>query len=460
MISNEDFVDGAMVLGASLLYNSPLLRSGEAELVLVVTENRISDGTKRRLQGVGFTVIAAVPSLARFVPGAALKDTFDKIFMFALVMFERVVFMDADMLTVKSPDDLFNRTFAPSPDEEDRWVAAIGFRDGAEGDYFQTGMILYHPTALTFARVLNRFARNIPPRGRLYNLGMNGRDGVLIRDVFGSNFSEVSNKYSRNLNPRNHIPEEVISLHFRGRHKMWYDRRWPNADPENGKKEFGFNYAAWWEVYERLHKHSEEYLRLAAAASSSHSASSSVPNAADLAPYGGCFAGPGVSALSHVWMLRHTKREYVQLLHDVEEQRLKLTLPGLKVIAGKPGESCDEACKQQTLVCVPKALNFSQLNSCDVMRRFFDGCADGCEMGVYWRPHPGREFPGYDERLNKGKKSKKGVKKRLCVFNYRHDERCFPTCDAFNATTRRLCPCAPSSSLDLDPTPGDPEYVL
>ena len=29
----------------------------------------------------------------------------------------------------------------------------------------------------------------------------------------------------------------------------------------------------------------------------------------------------GVSPLTHVWMMRHTRREYVQLLHDVEAER-------------------------------------------------------------------------------------------------------------------------------------------
>ena len=452
LISNEEFVDGAMVLGASLLNNSPLLRSGAAELVLIVTEQRIGDDSKRRLKEVGFTVIAEVPSMAKYVPGAALKDTFDKIFMFALVMFERVVFMDADMLNVKSADELFEQFIGP---DVDYYVAAIGFRKSSavdDEDYFQTGMMVFKPSTQTFARVLDRFVRNIPPRGRLYNVGMNGRDGVLIRDVFRSNFTEVSNKHSRNMNPRLHVPDEVVSLHFRGRHKMWFDRRWANADPYNGKKEFGFNYVAWWAMYEKLHRNSDDY-RVAATSEKGASGGARYTLDALGQPYGGQNAGPGVGATTHAWMMRHTSREYVQLIHEVEDARNCLALPGMSLVKGKLGQSCDAVCASASaaggsaagapLKCVPRALNFTQLNNCSVLQSLF-GCEE-CEMGVYWRPHPGREFPGLDVRKKKGNAVGK------CIFNYRHDERCFPTCDAYNETTSRLCPCAPPESVGAEP---------
>eukprot|EP00658_Telonema_sp_P-2_P069713 TRINITY_DN59081_c0_g1_i1.p2 TRINITY_DN59081_c0_g1~~TRINITY_DN59081_c0_g1_i1.p2 ORF type:complete len:135 (-),score=27.68 TRINITY_DN59081_c0_g1_i1:80-484(-) len=67
-------------------------------------------------------------------------------------------------------------------------------------------------------------------------------------------------KYSRNLNPRWRIPQGVISLHLRGKHKPWFSKMLPNADPELGKKEFGFPYLEWWRLFEdHIHIQSEAF---------------------------------------------------------------------------------------------------------------------------------------------------------------------------------------------------------
>ena len=181
-----------------------------------------------------------VPSLAVRAPKAFFKDTFDKSYMFALVCFDRIAFMDADMLAVRSPDSLFAREYGPN----ERWLGAIGFQE-ASGPYFQTGMMVVRPNMKVFADIMDEFDRNVPPRGTKYNSGMNGRDGVLLRAVFKGNFKDIDNKFSRNLNPRFPIPAHVVCLHLRGKHKPWFDWRGPVEDPELGKKEFGFSYLAW-----------------------------------------------------------------------------------------------------------------------------------------------------------------------------------------------------------------------
>jgi hypothetical protein len=83
---------------------------------------------------------------------------------------------------------------------------------------------------------------------------------VLLRDYFKESFQPLDNKYSRNLNPRWRIPQGVISLHLRGKHKPWFNKVLPNADPELGKKEFGFPYLEWWRLYEdHIHVQSEAF---------------------------------------------------------------------------------------------------------------------------------------------------------------------------------------------------------
>ena len=102
-----------------------------------------------------------------------------------------------------------------------------------------------------------------------------------------------------------------------------------------------------------------------------------------------------------------------------------------------------------------------------------------CEMGVYWRQHPGNDFPGYyyeydddeneDLLTEKEKRRKKGIHHRhsdargeeerverrhhayiraggTWYFNYLHDDRSLPSCDQHHPYTRRLCVCVPSAS--------------
>lgn len=252
IISNEEFLDGALVLGISLRQHSPMLQEGVADMAIIITEGRVGPTSQKRLRHEGgFDQIYEVPSLAKRAPKAYWKDTFDKIYMFNMTQYDTIVFMDADMICVRSMDELF----AKKADGDANSVSAIGFRGGGEGPYFQTGMMVIHPTREKFAEIFERFESGVPPRGNQYNHGMNGRDGVLLRDVFQNNFKILDNKYSRNLNPRWKIPSSVISLHLRGKIKPWFNRELPNEEPELGKKEFGFPYVLWWEIYEgEIHK--------------------------------------------------------------------------------------------------------------------------------------------------------------------------------------------------------------
>jgi hypothetical protein len=417
IISNEDFVDGALVLGRSLRNHSLLLANRTADLAILVTSGRISKRSKGRLQRDGtYDEVIEVQSLAARAPGAYWKDTFDKIYMFNLTQYHKIIFMDADMICVRSMDELFFKNFG-----DPSFVGAIGFRGGSEGPYFQTGMMVIQPRTKMFSRIFSRFESGVPPRGNEYNHGMNGRDGVLLRDVFGDRFKIVDNKYSRNLNPRWQIPGDVISLHLRGKVKPWFDRRLPNSDPELGKKEFGFPYLLFWDIYEELHKGSLEY----------EQASKGMPLDE---PFGGAVQGPGVSPLTHVWMMRYSKKEYVQLRRDEDRRRRLLPIggsTGLSFHAGLINESCDATCSQAGAgTCDLSLFNASQLQDCEFLKRELK-CAT-CELGVYWRPHPGNDYPAVD--FAKGK--------NICKFNLMFDERSIPTCSARNETTARLCPCS------------------
>ena len=463
IISNEDFMDGAMVLGTSLRDHSKLLQSGDAHLVIMVAKGRLGEDSKLRLGLIGFNRIVEVNSLAPRAPGAYWKDTYDKLYMFNLTAYKKVVFMDADMLTVRSPDDLFTTNYG-TPE----FVGAIGSHGGTN-TYFQTGMMVIQPTTKLFDKIMREFESGVPPLGKHYNQGMNGRDGVLLRNVFKSDFKSIDNKYSRNLNPRFKIPTSVRSLHFRGKHKPWFNKLLPNADPQLGKKEFGYGYIEWWKIYDRLHRESPEYQLAVARRDHEGKSTEVIHNASGLSPellefaertllhYGGNstlppsppggqgedvgalrfgYQGSGrLEPLTHVWMMRYTKREYVQLSDDADAEARNVTFPdALNFVVSSAGDSCDQACEKESGKCVEKFLYHSKLQDCNFLTEHLK--CDSCEPGVYWREHPGNDHPSREEEGKVVKNTK-----HVCFYNYLHDDRSLPKCDAFNTTTTRLCPC-------------------
>ncbi|KEG07558.1 glycosyl transferase [Trypanosoma grayi] len=448
-ISNEEFVDGALVLGVSLRKTSSFLQEGVADLVVIITEKRVSEASKRRLLREGtYNHVFEVPSLAYRIPSNSgiFRDTFDKIYMFNLTMYEKVVFMDADMIAVRSMDKLFSKPEVQRPDH----VGAIGGKG-----YFQTGMMVIVPTQEMFNCIYETFIHGTPPDGRKY-LGSGARDGVLLRDVFERRYHPISSKYSRNLNPRYRLDREspgedpIVAVHLRGIVKPWFNRHLPNLHTALGKKEYGFTYLHWWTLYEEeVHKKGEYYMK-AQEMQREGIVSGAHPVVLDNVTFGGNQSTEGgsfISPLTHVWMQRYCERAYVQHLSSEDKKRRNRTLPFMRKIPSPSfGLSCEAVCSQAGLRCSPEALQFSSLNNCEELRSVF-GC-DDCELGVYWRPHPGNDFPALEEvteNTSTGGKNRNTMGGLICRYNYLHDARSLPNCSASYPKTRRYCPCVPAA---------------
>ncbi|EKF27016.1 glycosyl transferase, putative [Trypanosoma cruzi marinkellei] len=451
-ISNEKFVDGALVLGVSLRKNSLFLQHEVVDLVIMITSNSVSAMSRKRLlEEGGYTHVFEVPSLAGHVHvnSGLFRDTFDKIYMFNLTMYEKIVFLDADMIAIRNMDKLFSKPKIWGPD----YVAAVGGKD-----YFQTGMMIIIPTQAMFNCIYDRLIHGTPPNGLQFT-GSSARDGVLLRDVFQTRFHAIHPKYSRNLNPRHRLDmklsdgQSIVAVHLRGIIKPWHDRRLPNPHTKLGKKEFGFTYLHWWTLYEEeIHKKSAYYRKALQLQLEGHALGSEA-----IVVDGIAFGmqktdadGFPVSPLTHVWMQRHSKDAYMQLLSFEEKRQRNRTLPSLRKIPSPHfGLSCDAVCAQAGLRCAPEALYFTSLNDCEELRSVF-GC-NRCEIGVYWRPHPGNDFPAVEEvsqELEHESKEQKGRHRDnstnlICRYNYLHDERGLPNCTASYTTTRRYCPCVP-----------------
>eukprot|EP01012_Entosiphon_sulcatum_P032828 TRINITY_DN41683_c0_g1_i1.p1 TRINITY_DN41683_c0_g1~~TRINITY_DN41683_c0_g1_i1.p1 ORF type:complete len:593 (-),score=84.39 TRINITY_DN41683_c0_g1_i1:8-1786(-) len=294
IISNEKYVDGALVLAWTLQKHSQLVLRRECDLHLLVPEG-LSDDSTARLHAAGWTKVLPIKDLSPLVPRSKMKNTFNKLYMFGLTQYKKIAFLDADVLCLGNPDRLFHYKL---PNES--YVGAIG----RPGDlYFKTGMMVVQPSARVFEDVMAAL------RSGDYNHA-GGRDGKLLRNVFHGRFVSVNPIYSQYLRPWVRLQGTVV-FHFRGEFKPWYN---PNA-LQTVKPEFieyGPGFRLWWEAYHEMHFALWGYAKHIAAG------------------WGGAKRGPGVTAKTHVWLLRHTPEEYVQKIWELKDSEIKSKplLPG------------------------------------------------------------------------------------------------------------------------------------
>eukprot|EP01065_Artemidia_motanka_P006011 TRINITY_DN12922_c0_g1_i1.p1 TRINITY_DN12922_c0_g1~~TRINITY_DN12922_c0_g1_i1.p1 ORF type:complete len:479 (+),score=93.24 TRINITY_DN12922_c0_g1_i1:57-1439(+) len=331
VVSTEDYVDGALVLGWSLAHHSSGFRNGTTDLVTVLTRGAVKADSRSRLRQAGWSQVIEVTGLAPRVPKSMWVNSFDKLYIFNLTQYSKIAFWDTDMLIRHDPDGLFNLRL---PDET--WVYAIGSPPKPPAPpYFQTGMMVFQPAKQVREAIWGRFSRETPPRkaNGIYNR-WSARDGALLRTYFNDRFKSLPKKYSRNMDPRARLTNEV-GLHYRGSWKPWFQRtrqleQRPNA-PEESHKDFGYPYLEWWAAYEAMHAGlwSKEVWH---------------DSPADVSPK------------THVWMQRHTRWSYYQRTAASDRHVRNQTLPGLRLVLGEVGDSCDDVCARRKRQCSAEAL--------------------------------------------------------------------------------------------------------
>eukprot|EP01059_Diplonema_ambulator_P035541 TRINITY_DN8393_c0_g1_i1.p1 TRINITY_DN8393_c0_g1~~TRINITY_DN8393_c0_g1_i1.p1 ORF type:complete len:538 (+),score=176.46 TRINITY_DN8393_c0_g1_i1:28-1614(+) len=400
VVSVESYVDGALVMGESLKKMSAMVQDGSCQLVCVASMPGVSDDSASRLRKVGWNVVQ-VKGLARHVPKAHWADSFDKLYIFSLTQFKRIVFVDSDMLAVKNPDKLFSSTKL----QNESYIGAIGNNPKHhKGPYFQTGMLVLQPSKKVASDLFKLFHSESLPKKKhgIYN-SLNARDGMLMRTYFGARYTTISNMYSKHLAPWEDA-SDVKMAHFRGSFKPWYNIASMFAKkPE--ELAFGDMYRKWWEYYDKLHKEH----------AGDESWSENDPS-------------------KYYWMLRHTDDAYFKKLSSVEEGDRNMTRTGLTLHKGKKGKSCDEVCKAtSTEWCDEEALTFLHLSDCNTLKKAFS-CST-CIFAEFRKDHPGAEAPCFIPEQDQ------------CLQNFNMDPRMKAACSDKHASVARLCPCITSDGL-------------
>lgn len=181
---------------------------------------------------------------------ADLHSTFTKINLWKQSQFRKIVYVDADIVALRAPDELFDlpHTFSAAPD--------IGWPD-----IFNTGLMVLTPNMGDYYALLAMAQRGI---------SFDGADQGLLNIHFKNTFNRLSFTYNvtpsahyQYLPAYRHFQSSISMAHFIGTAKPWTEGREANK----GSNPYDEMVGRWWAVYDR---HFRESVRQSSTVSDQH----------------------------------------------------------------------------------------------------------------------------------------------------------------------------------------------
>ncbi|RSL76947.1 hypothetical protein CEP51_009509 [Fusarium floridanum] len=241
LLLSDSYLPGALVLAHSLRD-----AGAHRKLAVLVTLDSVSADSITQLKAV-YDYIFPVPRIRNDNPAnlylmnrGDLHSAFTKINLWKLTQFSKIVYIDADIVAYRAPDELFNIThpFSAAPD--------IGWPD-----LFNTGVMVLTPNMGDFYAMIAMAERGI---------SFDGADQGLINMHFGNQYNRLSFTY--NVTPSahyqyvpayRHFQSSINMVHFIGANKPWFTGR----DAPRGTDPFNDMVGRWWAVYDRHYRHQE-----------------------------------------------------------------------------------------------------------------------------------------------------------------------------------------------------------
>ncbi|KAI9852359.1 MAG: glycogenin glucosyltransferase [Thelocarpon superellum] len=237
LVMSDNYLPGATVLAHSLRDAGT-----KKKLAVLVTLETLQASTVTVLKEL-YDHVLPVPRVVNQFPAnlylmerPELHSTFTKINLWQLEQFRKIVYVDADVVAVRAPDELFDvpATFAAAPDTG--WP-----------DCFNSGVMVLSPGKGDYYALLALAQRGI---------SFDGADQGLLNMHFKP-FHRLSFAY--NCTPSGHyqyVPayrhfQSSISLvHFIGHEKPWLQGR----DSSNVSSVYNELLGRWWSVYDRHYR--------------------------------------------------------------------------------------------------------------------------------------------------------------------------------------------------------------
>ncbi|XP_050718632.1 glycogenin-1-like isoform X4 [Eriocheir sinensis] len=242
LATNDGYAVGALVLGHSLRSNNT-----SRDLIVMIAP-AVSPAIRSLLEGV-FNKVVVVDVLdsgdsahLALMKRPELGITFTKLHCWTFTEYSKCVFLDADMLCVQNPDDLFSHP---------ELTAAC---DVGWPDCFNSGMFVFAPSQDTY----NRLLQHAETAG-----SFDGGDQGLLNTFF-TDWHRVSFVYNMVASATyTYLPAykqyggDAKLIHFLGALKPWqhrYDSNTGNVDTPAGYQHLAPYLNSWWAIYNRLVK--------------------------------------------------------------------------------------------------------------------------------------------------------------------------------------------------------------
>ncbi|KAI0805551.1 nucleotide-diphospho-sugar transferase [Xylaria sp. FL0064] len=236
-------VPDRMHQGALVLAHSLRDAGTTKKLAALVTLDSISAEAITELKSVYHYVIPvprirnAQPANLQLMNRLDLHSAFTKINLWKQTQFRKIVYIDADVVAYRAPDELFDieHPFSAAPD--------IGWPD-----LFNTGVMVLTPNMGDYYAMMAMAERGI---------SFDGADQGLINTHFRNNYNRISFAY--NVTPSahyqyvpayRHFQSSINMVHFIGSDKPWFNGRHANV----GSAPFDEMTGRWWAVYDRHYR--------------------------------------------------------------------------------------------------------------------------------------------------------------------------------------------------------------
>ncbi|VUC33591.1 unnamed protein product [Clonostachys rosea] len=238
LLLSDSYLPGALVLAHSLRDAGTTKK-----LVVLVTLDTVSAESITQLKTI-YDHVLPVPRICNEKPAnlhlmnrADLHSAFTKINLWKQTQFSKIVYIDADVVAYRAPDELFDiaEPFAAAPD--------IGWPD-----LFNSGVMVLTPNLGDFYAMLAMAERGI---------SFDGADQGLLNMHFKDNYHRLSFAY--NVTPSahyqyipayRHFQSSINMVHFIGPNKPWFAGRHAKHDDSPFDDMIG----RWWAVYDRHYR--------------------------------------------------------------------------------------------------------------------------------------------------------------------------------------------------------------
>ncbi|KAG8159443.1 hypothetical protein KVR01_011104 [Diaporthe batatas] len=238
LLLSDTYLPGALVLAHSLRdAGTP------KKLAVMVTLDSVSAEVITQLKAV-FDYVIPVPRVRNAKPAnlylmnrADLHSAFTKINLWKQTQFRRIVYIDADVVAYRAPDELFDldHPFSAAPD--------IGWPD-----LFNTGVMALRPNLGDYYALVAMAERGI---------SFDGADQGLLNMHFKNNYNRLSFTY--NVTPSGHYQYVPAYRHFQSSinmvHFIGSDKPWAlGRQASSGGSPYDEMLGRWWAVYDRHYR--------------------------------------------------------------------------------------------------------------------------------------------------------------------------------------------------------------